>query len=100
MRALLINLQLELLTTFWKLSDAHVNKDAIVGGAAISATVIRWLFCRQGFAFLRKRKKKEFNCCRCFAFTLTQVAIFTLNSQRIPNKVFQKADKPPFLNYS
>ena len=33
MCALLINLQL--LTTFWKLSDEHVNKDAIVGGAAV-----------------------------------------------------------------
>ena len=33
MRALLINLQL--LTTFWKLSDAEVNKDAVVGGAAV-----------------------------------------------------------------
>ena len=33
MRALLINLQL--LTTFWKLLDAHVNMDVIVGSAAV-----------------------------------------------------------------
>lgn len=39
-------------------------------------------------------------CMEVDLMSLTQIAIFTFNSQRIPNKLFQKADKPPFLNYS